>query len=61
MAVPTDLLVYRSVMYPQGRTFKYGMGGRLCGEVPGMVDRWYHLILPSLKVFILKLNPLFPR
>ena len=26
---PTDLLVYRSAIYPQGRTFKYGLGGRL--------------------------------
>ena len=26
---PSDLLVYRSAIYPQGRTFKYGLGGRL--------------------------------
>ena len=25
----TDLLVYRSAINPQGRTFKYGQGGRL--------------------------------
>ena len=25
----TDLLVYRSAIYPQGRRFKYGLGGRL--------------------------------
>ena len=25
----TDILVYRSAIYPQGRTFKYGLGGRL--------------------------------
>ena len=25
----TDFLVYRSAIYPQGRTFKYGPGGRL--------------------------------
>ena len=25
----TDLLVYRSAVYPQWRTFKYGQGGRL--------------------------------
>ena len=28
---PTDLLVYRSAIYPQGVTFKYGVGGRLGG------------------------------
>ena len=26
---PTTLLVYRSAIYPQGMTFKYGLGGRL--------------------------------
>ena len=26
---PTDLLVYRSAIYPQWKTFKYGLGGRL--------------------------------
>ena len=26
---PTDLLVYRSAIYPQWETFKYGLGGRL--------------------------------
>ena len=26
---PTDLLVYHSAIYPQWKTFKYGVGGRL--------------------------------
>ena len=26
---PTELLVYRSAIYPQWKTFKYGLGGRL--------------------------------
>ena len=26
---PSTLLVYRSAIYPQGMTFKYGLGGRL--------------------------------
>ena len=26
---PTTLLVYRSAIYPQGMTSKYGLGGRL--------------------------------
>ena len=27
---PTELLVYRSTIYPQWKTFEYGLGGRLC-------------------------------
>ena len=31
---PTDLLVYRSAIYPQWKTFKYGLGGRLPKKAP---------------------------
>ena len=33
---PTTLLVYHSDIYPQGMTFKYGLGGRLASA--GMVQ-----------------------
>ena len=29
LVFPTDLLVYRSAIYPLWKTFKYGLGGRL--------------------------------
>ena len=29
LVLPTELLVYRSAIYPQLKTFKYGLGGRL--------------------------------
>ena len=34
---PTELLVYRSAIYPQGRTFKYGQGGRLAKTMTGVL------------------------
>ena len=43
---PTDLLGHRSAIYPQGRTFKYGLGGRLrelgiCGKTRRVLYKTY--------------------
>ena len=37
---PTDLLVYRSAIYPQWKTFKYGLGGRLSRCMPVIQALW---------------------
>ena len=51
--VVTRLLVPKTLTFPSVLT-------KQCGVVPGMVDRWHHLVLLSLEVVILKLNPQFP-
>ena len=35
LVFPNDLLVYRSAIYPQWKTFKYGLGGRLAASELG--------------------------
>ena len=34
----SELLVYRSAIYPQWKTFKYGLGGRLPESLAGLSD-----------------------
>ena len=64
---PTDLLVYRSAIYPQGRTFKYGLGGRqarraLTAVIPYSVYKLIHFasklihLVPGPKLSNLALN-----
>ena len=47
--IPTTLLVYRSAIYPQGMTLKYGLGGRLRTPVSRSSGRPWPL-LPVLRV-----------
>ena len=42
--VPTRVGFYKSLKVPSVLT-------KQCGEVPGMVDRWHHLVLLSLEIF----------
>ena len=45
-----DVLDYR-LLVPVMFTFPYVLT-KHCGVVPGMVDRWHHLLLLSLYVYI---------
>ena len=49
--VQTRFLVPKQLTFPSVLT-------KQSGVVPGMIDRWHHLLIPSLEdLVILKLNP----
>ena len=49
-------LDYTRLLVPVMFTFPYVLT-KHCGVVPGLVDRWHHLLLVSLYVYRIKLNP----
>ena len=55
----TTLLVYRSAIYPQGMTFKYGLGGWLCMVKIGSLNVRHQAIF--LTTLLLYRSAIYPQ